>query len=337
MARVTIILPTYNRAPFLEGAFRSIREQTFTDWVLVVIDDGSTDDTEQMVQEFSRTSSNAVIYVRQANAGAYAARNVGLDRATGDYVAFFDSDDAWMPHHLERCVTALEQHPRVDWVYGACRVIDVATGNTLAPSTFYVAGRPRPFLALKTVKAGNLNIIEDPATLECQLLNGLYCGLQNSVIRRIAFAGVRFDPKSKVVDDQHVVVRLLAEGRRFAYFDDPHVLYRIHDDNSSATTTAKNAEKDVQIFKEMVSGLERLRAEVQLSPRQARALARRLSREYFWHLGYQSLWSAGRDREALEMFRRGLSAWPWNVAEWKTYLLAQAKVSLGVRRPPSPR
>src|SRR5262245_27498581 len=104
---VTIILPTYNRARFLPQAFASIREQTFTDWELIVVDDGSTDNSGDLVALLSADLGPRVRYIRQDNRGPNAARVTGLRAAAGAYVAFFDSDDAWLPHHLQDCVDAL--------------------------------------------------------------------------------------------------------------------------------------------------------------------------------------------------------------------------------------
>src|SRR5438105_13937181 len=90
---VSIILPTYNRAKFLPQALASIRAQQFTDWELIVVDDGSTDDTAAVVRGLATDITQPVRYVRQENQGPYAARNTGLDHAAGELVAFFDSDD----------------------------------------------------------------------------------------------------------------------------------------------------------------------------------------------------------------------------------------------------
>jgi glycosyltransferase involved in cell wall biosynthesis len=324
---VTVILPTYNRSAFLPAAFESIARQTFEDWNLVVVDDGSTDDTRAVVADHTRPFGDRVQYIYQRNQGAYAARNRGLDVALGEYVAFFDSDDIWLPHHLVRCVTALRKNPDIDWVFGACQLIDLATGTVLEPNTFYVAGQPRPFLALRTRRSGDLRVITDPAALECQLSHGLYCGLQNSVIKRTVFAGKRFNDTSRVVDDELFVIRALAAGRRFAYFMEPHVLYNVHSENSSGSAVGWSAEKQVAIFRELTDGLEQLRSELTLTSREHRALLKRLGHEYFWRLGYVGFWQAGRRREALAMFKRGLAAWPWQPAAWKTYLLARLRVA----------
>src|SRR5262245_55290236 len=118
---VSIILPTYNRANFLPQEFASIKSQTFTDWELIVVDDGSTDNTRELVEQLTQNWPEPVRYHRQENRGIAGARNTGLDLADGESIAFFDSDDVWLPHHLDDCVTALREDRDLDWVYGACR------------------------------------------------------------------------------------------------------------------------------------------------------------------------------------------------------------------------
>jgi glycosyltransferase involved in cell wall biosynthesis len=325
---VTVILPTYNRATFLPKAFESLLAQSFSDWDVIVVDDGSTDRTREIVEQFSTAYPGRVRYVFQDNHGAYSARNRGLLEAGGQYIAFFDSDDLWLPHHLERCVSAFQRHPEIDWVFGACRQVEQSTGRTIEPSTFYVGGKARPFLHLKTEYSDGLRIIRDPNVVECQILHGLYCGLQNSVIKRQLFDGRRFDEQSRVVDDEMFVIRVLAAGARFAYFLEPHVIYQVHDANSSGSAAGASTDKTIAIFQEMVAALEQLATEVSLSEREHRALMKRLGYEYFWHLGYGGYWQAGRRREALDSFRLGLSAWPWGLNHWKTYLLARVRVAL---------
>ncbi len=325
--RVTVILPTYNRASFLPGAFASLASQTFTDWDLVIVDDGSTDGTRAIVDDYLKTHRRAR-YVYQDNRGAYGARNRGVDEAAGRYLAFFDSDDLWLPHHLERCVAALEAHPDIDWVFGACQQIDKATGAVLDPNTSYVAGKPRPFVGLKATIENGLHIITDPTVLECQILHGLYCGLQNSVMKRELFEGRRFNEKFRVVEDELFVIKVLAAGARFAYFLEPHVVYQVHTENSSASAGPPSLAKHVSIYSELTEGIEQLLEELTVSGRERRSLLKRLAREYFWHLGYVGFWQAGNRRQALDMYRRGLAAWPWHAAAWKTYMLARVRVAL---------
>jgi glycosyltransferase involved in cell wall biosynthesis len=338
MPDLSIILPTYNRARFLPWAFQAIEGQGYRDWELIVVDDGSTDDTRALVTELGRGWPQPVRYVYQENRGAYGARNAGLDLARGEYIAFYDSDDVWLPHHLRDCVRALEAHGDLDWVYGACRMVDFATGRELAPNTFYIDGRPRPFLKLRTRPVGRLRIIEDPDAKRAMILHGLLCGLQNSVIRRRVFADRRFCVRPRhEAEDQLVVVRALAAGHRLAYYDRVHVVYHVHGGNSSAAGSGSSLEKRLRIMEELTRGYEELRGQVRLTPAEGRALGRRLGREYFWNLGYALLWQNGRRGEALAMFRRGLRAWPWDIGCWKTYALARLRTRLAPGGgPPAP-
>jgi glycosyltransferase involved in cell wall biosynthesis len=316
---VSVILPTYNRATFLAEALASIEAQTYCHWELIIVDDGSTDETSAVLERLVPQCPQPIRVVRQANAGAYAARNTGLEHASGDAVAFFDSDDVWLPHHLERCAQALMGHPDVDWVFGACRMMEMGSDREITPTTFYINGQPRPFLSLRTQTDGNLRVIEDSRAIEMQIAHGLYCGLQNSVIRRSVFAHRRFWSDYFVVEDEMFVIRLLAEGGRFAYFDDPHVVYRVHADNSSGSATGQDTTRQRRIFSEMVRGLERVRAEASLSSSARRALAKRLASERFWGLGYSAYWQAGDVSGARACYRQALREWPFSPAMWKTF------------------
>src|SRR5207245_777039 len=128
---VTIILPTYNRAAFLPQAFDSIRSQQFRDWELIVVDGGSTDDTAAVVRTLTGGMPGPVRYICQANRGAPGARNTGLDQARGEFIAFLDSDDAWLPHHLEHAVQALRANPDVDWLFTASRGVALPAGTVV--------------------------------------------------------------------------------------------------------------------------------------------------------------------------------------------------------------
>jgi glycosyltransferase involved in cell wall biosynthesis len=330
MARLTsIVLPTYNRAAFLPDALRSITGQENGDWELIVVDDGSTDDTAAVVHAFADVIGGRLQYIRQANQGAYPARNTGIRAARGDYVAFFDSDDLWLPHHLSRCAEALDAHPDLDWVYGACRMVNYRTGEEISPSTFRVNGATRPFMRLKHNDRGTVRIIDDPRLIECAVLSGLYCGLQNSVIRRKVFADRLFDVSfHNEAEDQVFPLRSVLSGFHLGYIDDVHVIYRVHESNSTAPGAA-TVEKRMTLTTELARGYEELARNWSLGARSARAVRRRLNREYFWHAGYAILWQNGRHLEALEMFRRGLRVWPWDIRCWKTYSVAWLRTALG--------
>ncbi|HET7536321.1 MAG TPA: glycosyltransferase family A protein, partial [Candidatus Didemnitutus sp.] len=114
MPTVSAIIPTYNRAHLLPAALASIFAQTQPVDEVIVVDDGSKDNTADVL----RTYGDRVRYIRQQNAGAGAARNHGMREARGDYVAFLDSDDLWMPEKNARQQELLRAHPEIDFLFG---------------------------------------------------------------------------------------------------------------------------------------------------------------------------------------------------------------------------
>ena len=112
---VSVLVPTFNRAHLVPEAIRSVLSQDYAPFEVVVVDDGSTDDTATVInQEFGRR----IRYIRQENAGPGAARNTGIRASSGEYIAFQDSDDIWLPGKLRAQVDALNRHPECALVYG---------------------------------------------------------------------------------------------------------------------------------------------------------------------------------------------------------------------------
>jgi glycosyltransferase involved in cell wall biosynthesis len=336
MPDVSIILPTYNRAHFLRRAFCSIQAQTFADWELVVVDDGSTDDTRRAVEALSSPIRHRFSYIYQPNGGAYAARNTGLTYARGRYIAFFDSDDEWLPHHLHDCHKALETNADVHWVYGASRLVDDATGAELSPNSFYINGRPRPFRNLKCVDINQLRVFNEP-DLIYRILSGagLFAGLQNSIIRRGVFDRIPLRAASRnEAEDQVFVIRVLAAGFRLGYFESVHHVYHVHTQNSSGSARGISVDKQTRIYLDLIRGFEELPGLIALNPRQLRALNRKLAQEYFWHLGYATYWQSGQQRQALQAFRHALRLDPFRYEFWKTYVLNRIRTLGRIRTGP---
>lgn len=105
---VSVIIPTYNRAHVLERALTSVFKQTKAAYEIIVIDDGSTDKTQALLGRFS----GQIVVIYQENRGVSAARNRGIEKAMGDWIAFLDSDDAWLPNRLEVQCTAIKLFPQ---------------------------------------------------------------------------------------------------------------------------------------------------------------------------------------------------------------------------------
>lgn len=119
----SIITPTYNRASFLEEMVASVAAQTFTDYEHIIVDDGSTDETEKLIKRLMETHPK-IVYIKQENKGRSTARNVGIEDAKGEYICFLDSDDFWKQNHLEVLRTAIDElsqptliHTGLIWYY----------------------------------------------------------------------------------------------------------------------------------------------------------------------------------------------------------------------------
>ena len=117
MPHVSIITPAWNAAEFLAETIDSVRAQTFTDWELLVIDDGSTDETAALVQRYA-TMDSRVRLLQQRNSGPSAARNRGMRSASGQFFAFLDSDDRWHPRYLRAQLDVFALHPETGLVTG---------------------------------------------------------------------------------------------------------------------------------------------------------------------------------------------------------------------------
>ncbi|WP_163399996.1 glycosyltransferase family 2 protein [Flavobacterium fluviatile] len=104
----SIIIPLYNKESFIENTLKSIFSQTFTDYEIIVVNDGSTDNSEKIVLAFN---DNRIRFYSQNNQGVSAARNVGIKKSKGDFIAFLDADDYWYPNHLEILEKLIKDYP----------------------------------------------------------------------------------------------------------------------------------------------------------------------------------------------------------------------------------
>ena len=204
MPIVSVIIPAYNSGPYLDEAVQSVIAQTFTDWECIVVDDGSTEDLSRVGEMDPR-----VHLTRQPNRGTAAARNNGIASSTGEFIAFLDHDDIWLPENLDAQVAVLSANPRAGFCYAHYDMIDGEGNRRTVPLS------------------GN------PARSYLEMLRGGAPIPSTAVVRRSCLAVVGgFDPMLPYSDDQDVMLKL-------AYFFDvafvPYcqVLYRIHSGNAS--------------------------------------------------------------------------------------------------------
>ena len=123
MPTVSIVIPTYNRAHLIIESLESVFAQTYTDYEVIIVDDGSTDETENTLAEYVEKTPAAqgrIHFFKQKNAGPAIARNRGIFYAKGEYIAFLDSDDQWYPTKLEKQVKILDEDQEIGVVYTDC-------------------------------------------------------------------------------------------------------------------------------------------------------------------------------------------------------------------------
>lgn len=151
--RVSVILPTYNGKRMIARAIRSILTQTYEDFELIIIDDGSTDGVGRLIK---RTHDKRIRYIRHAkNAGTCKARNTGLKLARGAYIAYCDHDDIWYRRHLQEMVPILDKHSDIGLVYANYRTC----GDTDFPSLYPVDYFVKELLEIKNIIGAPLNVV----------------------------------------------------------------------------------------------------------------------------------------------------------------------------------
>ncbi|WP_254768927.1 glycosyltransferase family A protein [Salinilacihabitans rarus] len=215
MTTASVVVPTYNRAAVLPRAIDSVLEQTFRDFELVVVDDGSTDETDAVVDDYA--DDRVTLLSHETNRGPSAARNSGIDAAEGEFVSFLDSDDELKPTFLERSIETLRSES------GRC------------------AGT---FVALEVCRDGKAVDVHgaaaamtSPADLGPSVETEARTG--GLTVRASALADVgSFDERIGYMDDVALWIRLL-RGYRLVGIDDPLYRYHRHD----GQLTGNDAEK----------------------------------------------------------------------------------------------
>jgi len=186
-ALVSIVMPAYNAGPYIEETIRSVQGQTHQNWELIVVDDGSTDETAEKVEAVAQHDPRVKL-LRQANAGKSAARNTGLDLASGEFITFLDADDSFLVRKLTIQVAMLERSPDVGVVVGG----HVRTDE----SGRVVRARTRP----------------DGAQIDLNdYLGGCPFLLKAALFRASTLATVRFDVQRKWAEDWEFLLRFAAE------------------------------------------------------------------------------------------------------------------------------
>lgn len=221
--KVSVVIPTYNSVKFVTEAIDSVLAQTFTDFEILVIDDGSKDETREVLAE---KYGKLIRYLYKENGGVSTARNFGIENAKGKYIAFLDADDIWLPEKLEKQMRAFAENPKFKAGYTSLRKVT----DDLKP----------------------IGIIENERTdslIEDLLLKGNIVGSPSSVIylRELFKISGGFDKTLSQCADWEMWIRLAIQTD-FIFIKEPLVNYRIHASNMSKN--ASLLEKDSLLLME---------------------------------------------------------------------------------------
>ncbi|PSM46076.1 glycosyl transferase family A [Chroococcidiopsis sp. CCALA 051] len=208
MPKVSVIIPAYNSIAYLPATLDSVLRQTFTDFEVLIVDDGSSDNTAAWG---SQIQDRRIQFITQANQGTCAARNTGIALAQGEYIAFLDADDLWHPTKLAKQVRYLDEHPEVGLVYTWTALID-PEGR---PTGRIFASRDRGDVWQQLVQR---NITESGSSF---------------MMRRCCFETVGvFDTTLSHVGDWDMCLRIAARYK-FGAIEEPLVYYRQYSNSMS--------------------------------------------------------------------------------------------------------
>jgi len=298
-SRVSVIIPVYNCERYIADAIRSVQAQTHPPFEIIVVDDGSTDKTGAVVR-----ACGTVKYLRQENRGEPAARNLGIEHAAGDLIAFLDGDDLWTPDKLAVQVPYLEEHPGYAMVYGDMTTFDDrGTIDESVKQRFHI-----------TFPEGNIFL---------PLFKETLFGSGSVVVRKECFHKVGpFDESLLVGSDYEMWLRI---ARNFAvgYVDRPVLMYRQH--SSMSTLNLGRALQDGMPWEVLV--LTKILARYPAIPAECgwSVINQRLAKPYAC-MGH-TLLRVQDHANARRMFRKALRHWPTNKSYGLFYLATFARPS----------
>jgi len=223
--RTSVVIPSYNYALLVGEAIRSVQDQTVDDLEIIVIDDGSTDDTPEVL---GAIDDPRLIVRRVPNGGVAAARNIALEMARGEFIAFLDADDRWRPTKLERQLALFESEPEVGLVFTDFARFDEdhvyrATHFDHIEEVRGIPSRPS--------RAGGGRVIEADAFAALAPILHLPAWPSTTMVRARDAGAVRFPPGVRLCEDLHYMLRLYPHVRA-AYIDEPLAELRRHGRNS---------------------------------------------------------------------------------------------------------
>lgn len=225
--KVSVVIPAYNAGQFIEETLESVYAQTYPPYEVIVVDDGSIDDTQERVEKFlGRHPSLA--YIRQNSSGVAKARNMGIQAASGNWLAFMDADDLWTPTKLEIQMEFLRDNPHVDHLSAHATPFEGEKDRIHVPDSGFG-------------HRGN-GVVEHAALL---LTIGNPIITSSVMIRKSSVSELGgFDESLVVAEDHELWLRLAMHGYIFAYQHQKLVRRRIHEHNLSRNIALYKQEQE---------------------------------------------------------------------------------------------
>ncbi|HOZ86521.1 MAG TPA: glycosyltransferase, partial [Bacteroidia bacterium] len=225
--KVSVLMPVYNASLYLEEAISSILNQSYSDFELIIINDGSTDNSLEIIERFSDT--RIILVNNKKNSGIINARNQGLQLAKGKYIANMDADDVSLPQRFEKQVKFLDSHPETAIL--ATRLI------LITPEGEQSGVWPEDYYCVTTKDIANtlpvINCIGQPTVM-----------MRTEIVRRIGY-----HEKFKNNEDWGLWLSVLAEGQGIAKLSEPMLLYRQHPVSTTAFANRSGVDKKIIAFK----------------------------------------------------------------------------------------
>lgn len=225
--KVSINLCCYNSEKYLRETLDSIVNQTYKDWELIIINDGSSDSTEVIINEYIK-QGYPIIYYYQENKGLGYSRNEALKRSQGEYIAFIDHDDIWMPDKLEKQAFVLKNEYDVDFLYS---------------NYFIIKGRQNILASRRQQPQGH--VFE-------RFLYDYPVAILTVMVRKKAIEGFGnlFDRDLNLAEDYDFFMRLLYKSKAI-YQNEPLAIYRLHSNMSSIKLMDKFPDETEHVFKKL--------------------------------------------------------------------------------------
>ncbi|OGO23189.1 MAG: hypothetical protein A2144_11180 [Chloroflexi bacterium RBG_16_50_9] len=234
MPKVSVITPTYNRAHLISQSIQSVLNQTFSDFEIIIVDDGSTDNTREVLDSFK---DPRIKYTWQENGGPSVARNTGIKASSGDYIVFLDSDDVLVRNALEKGVRVLDAHPEVGFSYGQAYLMDER-------------GRVFGFRKHRDRGSHILNGIEE---IRKAIVNGNHIPTSTIMARRSCLEEVgTFDDAFRYGSEDFDLLVRLARLHSVAYIAEPLIKYRVHIASISCGRRLAEMERSIRFLLERI-------------------------------------------------------------------------------------